>query len=143
MTGSSKPTFLERRIPVKATRSIRQAAESDAKPGWSDKLRALREVGGIVPSRLLTSSPRLCSTLAQLVEVGSSHGFLFDRQNLGAVGRKIELGPPGRAELNRVEMPKVDVINLAANSYLGISSDPRVRNAAVAAIEQHGMHMGG
>jgi glycine C-acetyltransferase len=95
------------------------------------------------PSRLLATSPQLSAALRSLVHVGRSHGELFERQNLGPTGPRISLGPPGRAQLNRVANPRVDVLNLAANSYLGIANDPGIRAAAASGLEQHGLHMGG
>ena len=94
-------------------------------------------------SPLVTSSPRLSSSLVRLLEVARSHGELFDRQNLGAASDHITLGPPGRAELNYVDDPSVAVINFASNSYLGLGDDPRLRHAAASALETHGTHMGG
>src|SRR6184192_3814696 len=94
-------------------------------------------------SRLVASSRGLHADLSRLLAIGSSHGALFDRQNLHAATARTVLGPPGRGELNEVADASVPVINLASNSYLELGNDPRVKAAAIAAVERHGTHMGG
>jgi glycine C-acetyltransferase len=96
------------------------------------------------PHDLVESSSRLLEALSNLVEVGSSpFAAIYDRQNLGAIGERTTLGPPGRAEFNEVADARLSVINLAAYGYLGLGNDPRVKAASIAAIENHGTHAGG
>jgi len=96
------------------------------------------------PHDLVKSSSRLLEALSNLVEVGSSpFAAIYDRQNLGAIGERTTLGPPGRAEFNEVADARLPVINLAAYGYLGLGNDPRVKAASIAAIENHGTHAGG
>jgi len=98
----------------------------------------------VEPHDLLKSSPRLLDAVAKLMTLGASpFGTLYDRQNLGSIGERTTLGPPGRAEFNEVVDPHLDVINLAAYGYLALGNDPRVKEASIAAIERHGTHAGG
>jgi 7-keto-8-aminopelargonate synthetase-like enzyme len=98
----------------------------------------------IEPHDLVKSSPRLLNTITNLVTLGASpFSAIYDRQNLGAIGERTTLGPPGRAEFNEVADPRLSVINLAAYGYLGLGNDPRVKAASIAAIERHGTHAGG
>jgi 8-amino-7-oxononanoate synthase len=95
-------------------------------------------------SRLIASSPCLASRLAVVLAIGGSpFGALFDRQTRTATGDRLSLGPPGRPELNMVDRPMLQVLNLAANSYLGLANDPRVRAAVAAAVARYGTHTGG
>lgn len=94
--------------------------------------------------RLIASSPELQERFASLYLLGaSSFGTLFDRQNGGAVGPRIVLGPPARQEFGQVADREVPVINFSTSGYLDLGSDPRVKAAALAAIEQFGTHTGG
>jgi glycine C-acetyltransferase len=96
------------------------------------------------PHDLIQSSPRLLDAVNNLVTLGASQfGAIYDRQNLGAIGERTMLGPPGRAEFNQVADPQLSAINLAAYGYLGLGNDARVKAASIAAIERHGTHAGG
>src|SRR5262249_53191530 len=107
-----------------------------------NSLRTLIEGGVDVPP-LIASSPALLKQALRLFVLGSSpYGSLFDRQNLGAVSGHMTMGPPGRPEFNDAEPPR-SVINLSAYSYLGLGDDPRVKQAAIEAIERYGTHTGG
>ena len=98
----------------------------------------------IEPHGLVKSSPRLLATVTNLVTLGASpFGGIYDRQNLGVIGDRAVLGPPGRAEFSDVVDQQLSVINLAAYGYLGLGNDPRVKAASIAAIENHGTHAGG
>jgi len=104
----------------------------------------LSQCEGAEPHRLIKSSPRLLNAVKNLVALGASpFGGIYDRQNLGAIGDRETLGPPGRAEFNDVADPQLSVINLAAYGYLDLGNDPRVKAASIAAIERHGTHAGG
>src|SRR5437764_12563748 len=81
--------------------------------------------GAFPVSRLVASSRGLHADLSRLLAIGSSHGALFDRQNLHAATARTVLGPPGRGELNEVADASVPVINLASNSYLELRNDQR------------------
>ena len=106
-------------------------------------LRALIERGVDVPP-VIASSPALLKQALRLFVLGSSpYGSLFDRQNLGTVSDYVTVGPPGRPEFNDLGEPPKSVINLAAYSYLGLGDDPRVKQAAIEAINRYGTHTGG
>lgn len=107
---------------------------------------ALRDLYGseFALSRLIRSSPQLQRQFAGLYLLGaSSFSTLFDRQNAGSVGPRIILGPPARREFGEVAEQTVPVFNLATSGYLDLGGDPRVKDAALAAIEQFGTHTGG
>jgi glycine C-acetyltransferase len=100
--------------------------------------------GDVEPHDLVKSSPRLLEAVTNLVALGASpFAGIYDRQNLGAIGERTVLGPPGRVEFNEVADPSLSVINLASYGYLGLGNDPRVKAASIAAIERHGTHAGG
>jgi len=108
-----------------------------------NSLRALIE-GGVDVPRLIASSPALLRQALRLFVLGSSpYGSLFDRQNLGPARDHVTMGPPGRPEFSDVAEPPKSVINLAAYSYLGLGDDPRVKQAAIQAIDRYGTHTGG
>jgi glycine C-acetyltransferase len=118
--------------------------QSGKLPVGSDK--TVRDLYGreFALPRLIVSSPQLQKRFANLYLLGaSSFNTLFDRQNAGSVGPRIVLGPPARREFSEVADQRVPVINLATSGYLDLGSDPRVRDAALAAIEQFGTHTGG
>jgi len=93
---------------------------------------------------IVGASPRLAKVFADLVALGASpFGELYDRQNLGPIGDRITLGPPGRQEFNVVTNAAVPVVNLATHGCLALGNDPRVRRGAVAAVEKYGTHTGG
>ena len=93
---------------------------------------------------IVEASPRLAKVLADLISLGaSSFGALYDRQNLGPIGDRITLGPPGRLEFNAVSNGKLPVVNLATHGCLALGNDPRVRRGAVDALEKYGTHTGG
>src|SRR5688572_24657953 len=95
-------------------------------------------------STLVAGSKRLIGTLEHLYHLGtSSHGTLYERQNLGAATDHIDLGPPGRSEFKPTCDTHCDVINLATYGYLGLGADPRVKRAASEAVERYGTHTGG
>ena len=103
-----------------------------------------RKLGDATPRDLLSGSKRLLTTRDLLYQLGASaHGVLFDRQNLGPGSSRIVLGPPGRPEFNLARDVIRDVINLATYGYLGLGADPRVKRAAIEAIERYGTHTGG
>jgi len=102
------------------------------------------ESAELEPHDLVKTLPRLLDTVTKLVNLGASRfSAIYDRQNLGAIGERTTLGPPGRAEFNEVPDARLPVINLAAYGYLGLGNDPRVKAASIAAIENHGTHAGG
>src|SRR5262249_47879472 len=89
-------------------------------------------------------SPRLSAAFADYLALGASpFGALYDRENLGPIGDRIVLGPPGRAEFNNVADPNLPVINLSSYGYLGLGNDPRVRRAVSPAAERYGTQSGG
>jgi 8-amino-7-oxononanoate synthase len=106
-------------------------------------LRTLHGSGFTLPD-LIASSPGLGRQLASLLTLGeSSFSSLFDRQNAGPAGHRIVLGPPARPEFNQVADAAVSVLNLATSGYLDLGGDPRVKRAAIAAVERFGTHTGG
>jgi glycine C-acetyltransferase len=58
-------------------------------------------------------------------------------QNLYKVPRILESAAGGRVKMNGKE-----VVNLSSNNYLGLANDPRVKNAALAAIDRWGVGAG-
>jgi 8-amino-7-oxononanoate synthase len=101
-------------------------------------------LAGIPPHDIINSSPRLSKVLAEFLALGASpFGALYDRQSLGGIGDRSTLGPPGRAEFNHVADPELHVINLATYGYVALGNDPRVKRAAISAIERYGTHTGG
>src|SRR4029453_2512383 len=98
----------------------------------------------VAPHDLIRTSARLSDALAGLVALGGSpFGPLYDRQNLGGIGERTTLGAPGRAEFNNVASPELPVINLATYGYVALGNDPRVKGAAISAIERYGPPPGG
>jgi 8-amino-7-oxononanoate synthase len=113
-----------------------------AGPDDTLETRARAETGASL-SPLIATSTRLRGDLSTIFDVAASHGTLYDRQNLGVTRSRVVLGPPGRAEFAVPHPARTPVINLAANSYLGIADDPRVAAGVIRALEQHGTHTGG
>src|SRR5262245_7617359 len=141
--ASPVPSFRPCGLP--ALRFLRRCATSRSMSGDAANLSqpspGLEEVA---PHDLIKSSPRLLNALTSLITLGASGSAgIYDRQNLGAIGERSLLGPPGRVEFNEVADPQLSVINLAAYGYLGLGNDPRVKAASIAAIERHGTHAGG
>ncbi len=116
----------------------RGAVAGETYPGVGEAIEELPSL-----SRVVGSSTRLSAMLHWIVQIGRAHGALFDRQNLGLATRRVVLGPPARFRLNQVDVPRVEVLNLAANSYLGMADEPRILAAAVSGLKQYGVHMGG
>src|SRR4029453_8596474 len=95
-------------------------------------------------SAMVSGARRLASRLDALFALGaSSHGALFDRQNMGAPDDRIIIGPPGRSEFNRVAQNAREVINLATYGYLALGGNTQVKQAAKDAIDRYGTHTGG
>jgi glycine C-acetyltransferase len=93
---------------------------------------------------LLDTAPRLAETARHLASVAASPaGHSFDRERLGAMRAHVVVGPPRRPDLGPVERPQLPAINLASCSYLGLADDPRIRNAALRALETYGTQAGG
>jgi 8-amino-7-oxononanoate synthase len=108
-----------------------------------EAIRQSEKPGDPISRDLLSGSKRLLTSLDLLHQLGSIHGMLFDRQNVGAASSRIVLGPPGRPEFNLGRDVMRDVLNLATYGYLGLGTDPRVKRAASDAIERYGTHTGG
>ena len=95
-------------------------------------------------ARLIDSSPELRRRFGDLYMLGaSSFGMLFDRQNVGSIGSHVVLGRPARHEFNAAADERRPILNLATSGYLDLANDPRVRAAALAAVERFGTHTGG
>jgi glycine C-acetyltransferase len=94
--------------------------------------------------RIVEASPRLSKVLGDFVSLGaSSFGALYERQNLGPIGDRVTLGPPGRLEFNVVSNVELPVVNLATHGCLALGNDLRVRRGALSALEKYGTHTGG
>jgi 7-keto-8-aminopelargonate synthetase-like enzyme len=95
-------------------------------------------------ARLIDTSPEHRKRYAELYALGASpFSALFDRQNVGSIGSHVFLDRPARQEFRGPAGEPLPVLNLATSGYLDLGSDPRVKTAAMAAIEKFGTHTGG